>query len=420
MKKFIIIIVALLVITLFLTDCGNAVGSYRSSGTDGVGTWIDTNIPYEEKIWIDTVIYADGHSFGYSGDVSMWGGWYFDTIFVGDDRMLSYDSVGPATLKLSLITRDILVDLGKQDTPQKIRNFMQPIDGFARFRKRYEQCLDSVVDEEYGVIKYMGEFSFETDYPDSCNENAEKINRFICELTLNSEIENANVSGLSALYAGFKQTKYYRRVYSGNTNDIRNLSDFLAHRTFENWIRGGDFGIGSSAATLAIRPHIANDRYVTFSKYEYEREGVGHGMYTETFHSFDMKNGIKLTNSDIFNSQFLDKVKMRLFEVMAKDPKYLAWHGDEVSAKDIERMIEAWQSPSPVLVGTEWEEPERDFIFDLPEGALTESGVIFSFQPYEIDCWAAGAYHFIVPYEKLIPYLTDRVKELVGNKSLKN
>ncbi len=365
------------------------------------------------KLWIDTVMYAKGHAFGYSGDLSIWGGWYLDTVCVGNDQMLTYDSVGPSTLKLSLVTREIIVDLDDSDVINKIKNFMNPIDGFKRFNKRYEECLDSLYYEGYGYDEYMGGFSFEADYPDSCNENVGKINRFICELTGISETEKAKVPRLSAFYAGFNQIKNYRRIYSGNTDDILALSDFLAHRTFENWKRGGDFGMGSSEATLTIRPHIANKRYVTFSRYEYDREGTGHGMYTETFHTFDLMSGKKLKNKDIFKLQTLGKVKMKLFEVMAKDPHYLRWHGESVTASEIESMIEAWQSPSPALEGTEWEESKREFKFDLPEGALTESGILFSFQPYEIDCWAAGAYHFVVPYNKLMPYLTARAKRLI-------
>ena len=63
-----------------------------------------------------TYIYpAKGHAFGYSGDVSMWDGWYLDTVCVGKDNMLRYDSVGPAMLKLSLVTKELIVDIGDYD-----------------------------------------------------------------------------------------------------------------------------------------------------------------------------------------------------------------------------------------------------------------------------------------------------------------
>lgn len=377
----------------------------------------DNDSDDDEKLWIDTIMYAEGHSFGYSGDVSMWGGWYFDTIFVGDDQMLQFDSIAPSKLKLSLITRELFVDLGDHDAANKIRAFMNPLEGFHRFQQKYEECLDSVTDEEYGIWKYMGEFSFTVDYPDSSKVNANKINQFICELTGISENEKAKVPALSAFYAGFNPTKNYRPVYTGNANDMKCLSDFLAHKTFENWKRGGEFDMGSSASTLSIKPHIVNDRYVTIGQYEYDRIGTGHGGYTETFHTFDIEKGNELTNSDIFKSQYLDNVAIQLFEIMANDPYYRAWNGDSISASDIPQRIEGWQSPNPLLEGTEWEEPKRDFTFELPDGALTETGVLFSFQPYEVDCWAAGAYHFIVPYNKLLPYLTSKAKKLIGNQN---
>lgn len=373
----------------------------------------------DDKLWIDTIMYANGHAFGYGGDISMWDGWYLDTIFVGDDRMLQIDSVGLSTLKLNLVTRELIVDLGEKDVADKIRIFLNPINGFHRFQERYEECLYSETDEEYGAWEYMGSFNCIIDYPDSSFVNARKINRFICDLTGISENEKAKVPGLSALYAGFNPTKNYRPVYTGKDGDIKGLSDFLAHKTFENWIRDGEFGLGSSAFTLAIKPHIANDKFVTFGKYEYDRIGIGHGMYTETFHTFDLANEKKLKNSDIFKSQYLDKVKMRLFEVMAKDPKYRTWNGDSISASDIQDRIEGWQAASPILEGTEWEEPERELKFELPDGALTDSGVVFSFQPYEINCWAAGAFHFIVPYKQLMPYMTPEARRLISTSILK-
>lgn len=388
--------------TVYAKDCDATLSDEKSE------LKVDTDLR------VDTVMYAKGHAFGYSGDISMWGGWYLDTVCIGYDNMLQYKTVGPSTLKLSFVTRELTVDLGDADVVEKIQRFMEPIDGFKRFRKRYSESIDSIYYEDEGYYSFIGGFSFEVDYPDNCNENYGKINRFICELANISETESAKVSSLSAFYAGFNQTKKIRQEYYGNKDDIQNLSDFLAHRTFDNWKYGGGCGLGLCEVALAIRPHVSDKRYITFSKYEYEREGFGHGMYTETFHTFDMKNGKRLKNKDIFKTKSLDNVKLKLFEVMANDPHYLEWHGESVSASEIESMIEAWQSPDLALEGTEWEEPKKDFKFDLPDGALTESGIIFSFQPYEIDCWAAGAYHFIVPYEKLMPYLTSDAKKLIN------
>lgn len=147
---------------------------------------------------------------------------------------------------------------------------------------------------------------------------------------------------------------------------------------------------------MEIRTHISNLKFVTVSLYGYDRIGTGHGMYTETFHTLDISTGKELENNDIFKSNSLEKVKMLLYESMANDPHYIGWNPEIKSAADIESRK-----------------------FDLPQGALTATGVVFSFQPYEIDCWAAGAYHFIVPYEKLMPYLRPEARRLISGSNSK-
>lgn len=369
------------------------------------------------KFWIDTVMYAAGHSFGYDGDASMWGGWYFDTIPVGDDIMLNYDSVGPSSLRLTLVTRDLVVDLGDPEAAEKIRNFLSPLNGFKRFQEDYEEEMDSIVTDEY-VSKCTGYYSFTADYADSGTPNAGLINKFICDLTRISKSEKAKVPGLAAFYAGFNPKKSYRPVYTGDVGNIKGLSDFLAKRAFENWKRGGNTDESSNAEKLEIRMHVHNPKFITNSIYEYSRVGIGHGMYTESFSTLDLSTGKSLSNNDIFKSNSLEKVKMLLFETMFNDKRYREWNENVESPEEIEESIVSWQSPSEALKGTEWEEPEREVAFVLPEGALTETGVVFSFQPYEIDCFAAGAFHFIVPYSKLKPYLTLHAKRLIDGVAI--
>lgn len=363
-----------------------------------------------EALWIDTVMYAKGHAFGFRGDITDWGGWYFDTVYVGEDRMMTYDSVGPSTLKLSLVTRDLILDLGDPYAILKIKNFMQPLPGFKLFRKSYEQCLDSVVDEEYGAYNYMGSFTFLAECPDSSIKDRAAINRFICDLSGISESEKVKIPGVSALYAGISQTKNYRPVYTGDAGNIESLSDFLALKTFENWIRGGEFGMGSSEYVISIKANIYNPRFVTLSKFEYDRIGSGHGMYTETFHTMDMQTGKELSNEDIFIPKSEEKVKELLYDVMSKDPRYTGWNRDVKTADDVRDMMESRKSGDGESDETESGE---DSGFILPEGALTGDGILFSFQPYEIGCWASGAFHFVVPYRKLMPFLTKKAKLLI-------
>lgn len=138
MRKFIFIIIGIFIALAILSHIDwNSFGLSLSAQPNGYAT-NDERIRTDEsqELWIDTIMYAGGHSFGYSGDVSMWDGWYFDTIPVGDDQMLWYDSVGPSKLKLGLVTRNLIVDLKDPNAAAKIRAFMQPIDGFKRFHSK--------------------------------------------------------------------------------------------------------------------------------------------------------------------------------------------------------------------------------------------------------------------------------------------
>ncbi len=348
---------------------------------------------YEAKLWIDTVMYAAGHSFGYEGDITMWGGWYFDTIPVGDDIMLSYDSVGPRKLKLILVSRELIVDMADPNAPDEIKAFLGPLKGFKRFHQDYEEILDSIGDEEH-PLTCTGYYSFTADYADTCTQKAELINKFLYDLSGISKSEKTKVHGLS---------------------NIKNLSDFLANRAFENWKRGGDTNESSNAEKREIRLHVYNHNFVTYSIYEYDRIGIGHGMYTAHFSTLNLSAGKKLTNKSIFKPNAVEEVKKLLFETMFNDKRYREWNKEIESPEEIEAIIYGCQSPGGLLEGTEWEERKKEIKFELPEGALTVSGVVFSFQPYEIDCWAAGAFHFIVPYEKLMPYLTQETKTLISS-----
>lgn len=413
MKRLPTIIILIMVTTALLTAVAwkdNGASSSTPAVTQETGT--EQGEDYGTELWVDTVMYAAGHLFGYAGDVSEWGGWYFDTAPVGDDIMLRYDSVAPSKLKLSLVTKEITVDLGDKETPGKIRDFLSAPNGFSRFQEKYEEVLDSIVMPDYSYT-CTGRYSFSADFADSGTPNAALINKFVCGLTDISNNDAAQVPGLSAFYAGFKKGENSRPAYTGDTGDIKGLSDFLAARAFENWKQSGDTDESSNEEKLDIRLRVYSPKLVTYSIYEYDRIGIGHGMYTETFCTLDLSSGRTVSNSDLFKAGTADGVKKLLFETMFNDKNYREWNKHINSPEEIEARIEGWQSPNELLEGTEWAEPERDTKFKLPEGALTESGVVFSFQPYEIECWAAGAFHFIVPYSKLTPYLTPYAKHLI-------
>ena len=62
------------------------------------------------------------------------------------------------------------------------------------------------------------------------------------------------------------------------------------------------------------------------------------------------------------------------------------------------------------------ENDEPTGLLRLPQPGLSDEGIVFSFQPYEIRCFAAGTFHFTIPYYRLRPYLTDKAKWCLNMK----
>lgn len=408
MRNFLIAGATLMSMIAF-TDCGNTKSSTSNGDSDTVviatagpdstaisdincDTILDDsvtiNIIPDEYVdfYITPVMKAGRHVFGYAGDISRWGGWYLDNTLVGDDYMLRYDSVGPSSLKFDLVTRQVTVDLRSPSSAQKLKRFMRPIDGFKRFHRKQTVCVDSADTEEYGKIRTIGEFSLVADYIDG-NEKSDMINQYVCKLACESGIAKMRVPSLSSLSSSQKVA-----------DRMSGLSDYILKKTIRVW-QGpdGPTFIGSAALDIGVRAHIINPVYVTFAVSSYDRAGIGHGGITENFHTLDLNTGKDLRNKDIFLPNSLEKVQQLLYETIARDPRYSETHREGITGDDILSMRESWDDGEP-----------------LPEGALTTTGVVFSFQPYEIDSWAAGTYHFILPYEQLMPYLSSETRSLIS------
>lgn len=47
----------------------------------------------------------------------------------------------------------------------------------------------------------------------------------------------------------------------------------------------------------------------------------------------------------------------------------------------------------------------------IPRPALTSRGVVFSYQPYEIGCYADGDIHFVLPYAEIKDLLNPEMSK---------
>ena len=134
------------------------------------------------------------------------------------------------------------------------------------------------------------------------------------------------------------------------------------------YLKNEDFGYPLCYLRVFITPRYLSDRYVTlFISTDFFAYGA-HDYPGEKYVTFDMERCEVVDNAMLFNKNAMPKVVAALEEEMERQDRYIGKNA-------------------------------------MPQAALMEDGVVFSFQPYQIGTFADGLFHFVIPYEKLEKYM---------------
>ena len=239
---------------------------------------------------------------------------------------------------------------------------------------RYEFNLK---DSTYnGEISASYELTF--DFPRSSVRNAAAIRKWLAmKITNSAAVEN--IPGFS-INNNRKIAQYAAEQYMIDVKDQVH-PPFLYEDTVvckEWWYRLVD-----------LHAKICTDKFVTYRYFFDNYTGGAHSLYTEKFVSFDPIHQQEIDNNYLFLPDSMDDVLSVLLEEAKKTSQYKEWH--------------------PTLV--EYVNQED---FSLPTPGLYEDGVVFSFQPYAISCFAAGVFHFPVPYSRIRHCLTPQAMWCIG------
>ena len=156
---------------------------------------------------------------------------------------------------------------------------------------------------------------------------------------------------------------------------------------------GDDAGEQLRLYDLYLPVAMYTDRFVTYTKFSMKYEGGLHGIYSERFISYDYVHKQEIDYDYLFRDGSKADVVKILLEEVQKSPRYKEWNPDV---------------KSEVIIKDSKGHPTGNF--RLPQPGLSKEGMVFSFQPYSISCFAAGVFHFAIPYESLTPYLSDKAK----------
>lgn len=135
-------------------------------------------------------------------------------------------------------------------------------------------------------------------------------------------------------------------------------------------------------SSIGLKMNTENLLTIYMSGYEYAA-GAAHGMPWEFAKTFDLKNLRVLTLDDIVAKSGRNAVLKMVVRQLREDDTY----GEGGLNADID--------------------------FPSVPPALMEDGVRFDYMVYEVGPYAMGMPSVTIPYEKISPYLTSEVKELL-------
>ncbi|MBO4664069.1 MAG: DUF3298 domain-containing protein [Bacteroidaceae bacterium] len=145
-----------------------------------------------------------------------------------------------------------------------------------------------------------------------------------------------------------------------------------------------------------VRMIYENKDIVVFNYNTYIYLGGAHGSNGNTTYAFNINTGELITD-------ILDREKL-------KDMQPLLWAGIKEYFKECDPKMTDDDIKDQLFI--------NGSLIPIPsiEPAPMKDGLCLSYPRYEIACYAAGDVSFIIPYEKAMPFITDKAKKAMGLK----
>lgn len=140
-------------------------------------------------------------------------------------------------------------------------------------------------------------------------------------------------------------------------------------------------------------------KYVTYRFYTFYYTMGMHGFMEEYYLTFDNSTGCLLGAEDLLKSGKFNSV-IEILERKINDYKH-EYMSDEIHfTADLDS--ETLEANSSAIV----KENIKGKLYPRP--AMTEDGMVFTYQPYEMGAFTEGAIHFLIPYNEIKQFLKIR------------
>jgi len=307
------------------------------------------------------------------------------------------DSAAPSKYIANIMDREVPVDFASKASVRRLTAYGSVLPSFTRFR------MDSVGGLHDNVL-----FAIEMDFPSGHSKHEQDIKHWLADRLF---IGESDVEAFKPYYINSSQagSKFWR--YRDDVNDVQRIANFAAAVYFSGVKE--TYGSDSTDYPLMLyraqsyRARVSNSRYVTYQVYTNEYSNGLHGYYTERLLTYDTEHQKEVDWDYLFTPDSKEQIEEQVFKKAMSDVRFSYCFENDSSLADslvaVREHIKSW-----------YEQFSSPGSFPLPQPALAEQGVVFSFQPYEIGSFAAGTFHFTIPYSLLRPYLTDHGRWLLG------
>ena len=291
---------------------------------------------------------------------------------------------------VSIVGKTMLVDFSDASSLRTLPSLLKELSSFSGY------SFDSIAGFGRSVS-----YSITVDFPKSSICHAKEIGRWLVEKIADSQQLNEDVPPLNAVYIGYMKRLNGGWRYKGDINDHRKIAQCAASVYFAmmkgEWGENDDDYPSCLFSTLYLQARVFNNRFVTYQQYTNDYNGGAHGYYTERLISFDHVHNQEIDYKYLFKPESEKELLNILLEEAKKTHQYSEWYP---------------QITDGVVDMDEDGNPTGGYSFPRP--GLSDEGLVFSFQPYDISCFAAGTFHFTIPYWRVRHLLTSRGKWCVG------
>lgn len=257
-----------------------------------------------------------------------------------------------------------------ESLPDHIEPIKDEISSFRPFDENYYTYVNEFT--SFGIHSYIPKKQKAWIYNFISNTIQNDINgMFMLENSPNDEICN----GLNSKNITIQEISDH---YSDELQRLYN--DLYSQEELEEYTPKYEYQININPAWISN-----NGKWITYHIESYTYTGGAHGYSQDYYLTFNTKNGKVLGYKDIYGTKNFAQAIASLEQQIKQYKK---------SNELLPAYVEGTSDSTKIT-----KEMYHDHLY--PRAAMTNKGVVFSYQPYEIASFAEGTLHFIIPYSQL-------------------